>query len=249
MHFARTVKNAFTLREVSEITGLNPAMLNFLIRNDYLRPTYREDHDLPSRQKRRARGNTRYCSYRDLMIAKTIQRLIDAGVQLTRVKEALVELRADKHWLVTSTGIPTERAIAWLITDGKQVYLQDQEGFLELLRKGRQRAFSFIVDMSSVRSDVKKAIRSSRVASLAAAKARGVKLGGANAQSELAAREAQARAEELRPLCTELAALSARKAAEELNRRGIATPARGKWHAVTVLRVRERLAPSNKSRS
>ena len=78
-------------------------------------------------------------------------------------------------------------------------------------------------------------------ASLAAAKARGVKLGGANAQSELAAKEAKARAEELRPLFTELADLSARKAAEELNHRGVPTPTGGKWHAVTVLRVRERL--------
>jgi DNA invertase Pin-like site-specific DNA recombinase len=78
-------------------------------------------------------------------------------------------------------------------------------------------------------------------ASLAAAKARGVKLGGANAQSELAAKEAQARAEEFRPVFAELADLSARKAAEELNRRGVPTPAGGKWHAVTVIRVRERL--------
>jgi DNA invertase Pin-like site-specific DNA recombinase len=78
-------------------------------------------------------------------------------------------------------------------------------------------------------------------ASLAAAKARGVKLGGANAQSELAAKEANQRAEELRPVFTQLVNLSARKAAEELNRRGVPTPAGGKWHAVTVLRVRERL--------
>ena len=78
-------------------------------------------------------------------------------------------------------------------------------------------------------------------ASLAAAKARGVKLGGANTQSELAAKEAQARAVELRPVFAELADLSARKAAEELNRRGVPTPAGGKWHAVTVIRVRERL--------
>jgi DNA invertase Pin-like site-specific DNA recombinase len=78
-------------------------------------------------------------------------------------------------------------------------------------------------------------------ASLAAAKARGVKLGGANMQSELAAKEAQARAEELRPVFAELADLSARKAADELNRRGIPTPAGGKWYAVTVLRVRDRL--------
>jgi DNA invertase Pin-like site-specific DNA recombinase len=79
-------------------------------------------------------------------------------------------------------------------------------------------------------------------ASLAAAKARGVKLGGANAQSELAAREARERAEQLRPIFAELAQLSAHKTADELNRRGIETPKGGKWFPATVIRVRERLA-------
>jgi len=35
--------------------------------------------------------------------------------------------------------------------------------------------------------------------------------------------------------------VSARQIAEELNRRGVETPARGKWHALQVIRVRERL--------
>ena len=162
MRFARNVKNAFTIREVSDITGLQPAMLNFLIRNEYLQPSYREDHDLPQRQKRRPRGNTRYCSYRDLMIAKTIQRLLDAGVQLVRVKEALTELRADKHWLIKPSDISIDRAITWLVTDGKKVYLQDQKRpFLEPLGRSRQKAFSFILDMTSVRSEVCAAIRTS----------------------------------------------------------------------------------------
>jgi DNA invertase Pin-like site-specific DNA recombinase len=78
-------------------------------------------------------------------------------------------------------------------------------------------------------------------ASLAAAKARGVKLGGSNAQSELTAREARERAEQLRPIFTELAALSAHKMADELNQRGIETPKGGKWYPATVIRVRERL--------
>jgi DNA invertase Pin-like site-specific DNA recombinase len=78
-------------------------------------------------------------------------------------------------------------------------------------------------------------------AALAAAKARGVKLGGSNARSELAAREARERAEQLRPIFAELVGLSAHKVADELNRRGIETPKGGKWHAVTVIRVRERL--------
>jgi hypothetical protein len=73
-------------------------------------------------------------------------------------------------------------------------------------------------------------------------KKRGVKLGGLNAKGIAERQAARERAEQLRPLFVELAGLSARKAAEELNRRSVATPAGGKWHAATVLRVRERLA-------
>jgi DNA-binding transcriptional MerR regulator len=163
MRFARNVKNAFTVREVAEITGLQPAMLNFLIRNEYLKPSYREDHDFPEPQKRQPRGNTRYCSYRDLMIAKTIQRLLDAGVQLARVKEALHDLRADEHWLARVRGASLERTIKWLVTDGKRVYLQDQEQpTLDPLGKSRQKAFSFIIDMTSVHSEVRAGIRHSQ---------------------------------------------------------------------------------------
>jgi DNA-binding transcriptional MerR regulator len=158
MRIARTVKNAFTIRQVSNITGLKPAMLNFLIRHEYLCPTYREDHDFAPRDKRQPRGNTRYCSYRDLMIAKTIQRILEAGVQLIRVKEALQSLKADEHWL-TAKGVTADRAISWLLTDGKDVYLRDDQGFLELVGKGHQRAFSFVIEMNSVRSEVRTGIR------------------------------------------------------------------------------------------
>jgi DNA invertase Pin-like site-specific DNA recombinase len=78
-------------------------------------------------------------------------------------------------------------------------------------------------------------------AGLAAAKRRGIKLGGTNAQSLKAAAEAKERAEALRPVLTKLAGMSARAAADELNRRKIETPAGGRWHGLTVQRVRERL--------
>jgi DNA invertase Pin-like site-specific DNA recombinase len=76
---------------------------------------------------------------------------------------------------------------------------------------------------------------------LAAAKARGVKLGGTNQQSLGNQAAARARAEKLRPVLTELAHLSARAAAMELIRRNIATPAGKRWHPETVSRVRLRL--------
>ena len=64
------------------------------------------------------------------------------------------------------------------------------------------------------------------------------KLNAKGIAEQQAARE---RAEQLRPLFAELVGMSARKAAEELNRRSVATAAGGKWHAATVLRVRKRL--------
>ena len=76
---------------------------------------------------------------------------------------------------------------------------------------------------------------------LQAAKARGVKLGGTNRQSVENREAALARAKELRPVLIELAGMSARAAALELNKRQIETPAGGRWHAQTVSRIRERL--------
>jgi hypothetical protein len=75
---------------------------------------------------------------------------------------------------------------------------------------------------------------------LAAAKARGVKLGGTNAQS-IANRDEANQREALRPIFSELADLSANAAAAELNRRSVATPQGGQWHALTVIRLRQRL--------
>jgi DNA invertase Pin-like site-specific DNA recombinase len=78
-------------------------------------------------------------------------------------------------------------------------------------------------------------------AGLAAAKARGVRLGGLN-RGGIAKQQAAADfAERMRPVCAEIASLSARGAAAELNRRNIPTAAGDRWHAVQVVRVRDRL--------
>ncbi len=50
------------------------------------------------------------------------------------------------------------------------------------------------------------------------------------------------RAEALRSVFAELAGMSTRAVAAELDRRGIATPSGAAWSAMAVLRVRERLA-------
>jgi DNA invertase Pin-like site-specific DNA recombinase len=76
---------------------------------------------------------------------------------------------------------------------------------------------------------------------LATKKAQGIKLGGLNAGGIKKRDEALERAESLRAIFAELAGMSARAIAAELNKRQIPTPAGGSWHSVTVIRVQKRL--------
>ncbi|HEY6618726.1 MAG TPA: recombinase family protein, partial [Steroidobacteraceae bacterium] len=94
-------------------------------------------------------------------------------------------------------------------------------------------------------------------AALAAAKARGVKLGNPNGARALRGKQtgnaqavaaiklkAQAHAANLQSIVDDVRSqgiTSIRKIAEELNRRGILTPRGGEWQPTTVVRLLERL--------
>jgi DNA invertase Pin-like site-specific DNA recombinase len=93
---------------------------------------------------------------------------------------------------------------------------------------------------AAVAEEERRMIAARTKAGLAAAKARGVKLGNAKLAYDNRA-AAVARAEELKPVLLELTGLSARAAAIELNARRVPTPNGAAWHAQTVIRVRERL--------
>ena len=70
----RKVLNAFPALEVSRITGLSVAMIDYLSRSNLLRPSYGDTSG--------GRGKVRYYSYRDVVIARLIQRLREGGVKL-----------------------------------------------------------------------------------------------------------------------------------------------------------------------
>jgi DNA invertase Pin-like site-specific DNA recombinase len=83
----------------------------------------------------------------------------------------------------------------------------------------------FMLHLYAALAEKERALISRRTKdALAAAKARGVRLGGLRNHGAELQRGADERAEQLRPVFEELSGLSARKAAEELNRRGITTP-------------------------
>lgn len=100
----------------------------------------------------------------------------------------------------------------------------------------------FLLHIYAALAEKERALISRRTKdALAAAKARGVKLGGYRHDGSTSKTEALERAEALRPVLKELGGLSHRAAAVVLNERGIRT-AQGKlWTAMQVLRVRARL--------
>src|SRR5262249_48346727 len=89
----------------------------------------------------------------------------------------------------------------------------------------------FLLHLYAALAEKERAMISRRTRdALAAAKRRGVKLGGMRDKSRETQAEALDRAEALRSIFDELAELSHRAAAKELNRRGIKTAQGGQWH-------------------
>jgi DNA invertase Pin-like site-specific DNA recombinase len=101
----------------------------------------------------------------------------------------------------------------------------------------------FLLHLYAALAEKERALISRRTKdALAAAKARGVIIGGLRDKGRELQAEAEARAEALRPVFTELADLSLRALARELNKRKIPTATGRPWSAVTVTKVRQRLA-------
>ena len=111
--------------------------------------------------------------------------------------------------------------------------------------------------LALVAEQEREAISARTKAALAAAKARGTRLGkpkgykpkgaevGRTRGTAATVANAQAHAERLRPVLAELAHLSANAIAAELARRGYATPRGGKWTAYSVINVRNRLGAAS----
>jgi DNA invertase Pin-like site-specific DNA recombinase len=99
----------------------------------------------------------------------------------------------------------------------------------------------FLLHIYAALAEKERALISTRTkAALAAAKARGVKLGN-QMQADANKAEAAARDAELRPILEELSSRSLRNIAAELTARSIAAPRGGAWNQVSVMRAKKRL--------
>jgi DNA-binding transcriptional MerR regulator len=141
----REVLNAFTAAEVKDHTGISVHMINYLVREGFLTPAYGHG----------TRGSVRYYSYRDLVAGRIIQRLREAGVQITKLKEGIQKLSQERGWLSPSKRKDAE-LLRLLVTDGKRLLTRSGDGFLDELNG--QRSFAFVIELENVTEEVRRRI-------------------------------------------------------------------------------------------
>lgn len=138
------VSTEFSPRQAAAFSGLSMTMLDYLCRHRII---------VPGAAKGRGRGIQRLFSFGDLVVLRAIARLLAAGVSVYRLKRGLTRLRAT-HSEITATAMPA----SFLVTDGRDVYLQHKTGVVELLSNG-QLGFAFVIEMETLRQEAVKFAR------------------------------------------------------------------------------------------
>ena len=137
------LKSNFSTDDAAHLAGFKtPMMVDYLCRSGIVVPTARS---------RPGRGRPRLYSFGDVVVLRAISRLLSTGLPVVRLKVALRRLQRDFRGLSSETVIKR-----YLITDGRDVFLEEEPGALVNLNREGQMAFAFIVDVGHARDDVVK---------------------------------------------------------------------------------------------
>ncbi len=109
--------------QVCRIVGITYRQLDYWARTGFM---------VPSLQRARGSGSQRLYSFDDLVQLKVIKRLIDAGMDVKRIRQAFSELsHQDKSW-------NWEDGRITLVSDGRSIYaLKSPEEIIDIFKKGQ----------------------------------------------------------------------------------------------------------------
>ena len=139
MSQGKTQYHAFSTRQAAALAGLSSTMVDYLCRTKIVTPTARYA---------RRRGMRREYSFGDVVVLRAIKKLLNAGVEVSKLKTGLIALRK-LHPEITPTSLPA----ALLVTDGKGVFLRHAPDVIEELSTG-QYAFAFVLELRAVQQDI-----------------------------------------------------------------------------------------------
>jgi len=131
-----SVVQEFYTGDVQNLTGLSKHMVDYLCRHGLLNA---------SRSPKRGYGNRRRFDFTDVLLARSIKKLLDSNVSVLSLREALTELRRRLH-SQSSTVLRDQRIV---IRNGVP-YLVQPDGPLSDLTAGGQMAFSFVLDVEDL---------------------------------------------------------------------------------------------------
>jgi DNA-binding transcriptional MerR regulator len=140
----KKLSDRFHPAQAANITGLSTHMLYYLSRQGYLVPAYSKE----------GRGNTRYYSYRDLVVARIVFKLLQSGLEISRLKDGIRKLSDDRLWRSSTKG----QAIRMLATDGRNVFFPQENGTLVDLTQGGQLTFAFVLDIAAATAEVQSSL-------------------------------------------------------------------------------------------
>lgn len=118
--------------EAARLSGLSPAMITYLGRNGIV---------TPSGQSPR-RGRRRLYTFSDVIFLKVIADLLEKGIEIKRLRQALERARDETEGWVDIRRLPRK----YLVTDGNELYVRDK-GKLESKNSNGQFAFAFVLDL------------------------------------------------------------------------------------------------------
>jgi len=138
-----SVLEGFPIRRAAKLSGLKPAMVDYLCRQEIL---------VPSSPGRRGRGCPRLYSFGDVVMLRVLARLLEAGVSVRRLKTALKSLRK-YHKQICHDRLPAQ----YLVSDGRNIYLREGGSLSDLDGSG-QTSFLFVLELGHVQREVLRAV-------------------------------------------------------------------------------------------
>jgi DNA-binding transcriptional MerR regulator len=139
-------ENGYRIPEVQGIVGISYRQLDYWARTALVRPSIRDAG---------GSGTQRLYSFQDLVLLRTIKKLLDAGVSLQRIRKAIGFLREQ---------LKTEPEGVTLMSDGQGIYAcESPDEVMDLLQRG-QGVFGIAIDKvwTDVEGSVRKTTRAAR---------------------------------------------------------------------------------------
>jgi DNA-binding transcriptional MerR regulator len=146
-----SLKTHFLSKELSALSGLSHYMVSYLCRERLLKPKV---YSGKRQDAERRFGKARIFSFADVLLARSIRKLLIAGVSVKQIKVSIEVLEAKLG------KAPDDLARLHVTIIGKRIYLEPSSGPPVELTHDGQLAFSYMLEVDQLRSEAGRLVAS-----------------------------------------------------------------------------------------